>query len=544
MADETFANAAPSTPGREEKMNRKVYLLAGFLTLLALSLMTVKLIYGKSTVIQKTNPHLWRVSIVMNIWGQEARSKVRLTLPQNNPRQKIYNEHFENAEMVFYLRQRPITGNRVGFWREELLAGFKSIQYTFSSELRSASYKIPIELRRPENPLEAYGPDMKVWLAPSELIQSEDDAIKRQLKKILKKEKRIEPSMRKIYEFVRGGVEYRSEKGSKDAKETLDKLVADCGGKARLFAAFSRAAGIPSRIVGGLILKPGTKEITHVWTENYINGQWIPFDAVNGYFAEIPDYYLELYRGDYALIKHVGLKKFEYFFVIGEESVPPLDNPWSLYVLPIHFQDMIKVLLLIPVGALLISFFRTVVGVPTFGTFTPILLSLAFRQVSLQLGLISLFTVIFIGWLLRKLLDQMKILVIPRLAIILTMVVICVLTIMIVGYHLNERQIVYISLFPMVIMTWIVERFSVLEIEDGTKTAFKGVLGTVVISVITHWVFGLKTVKTYLFAFPEILFIVMALLLLLGRYTGIRVSELWRFRELLQKQKEKTLPPK
>lgn len=524
-------------------MNRKVYILAASLIVLAIILMTVKLIYGKSTVVQKSNPHLWRVSIVMNVWGQGGRSKVRLTLPKNNPRQTIYNEHFENSEMVFYIRERAMTGNRVGFWREELFEGFKSIQYTFSTELRSLSYKMPENLWRPENALEAYPPEMKVWLSPSEFIQSEDDRIQRQLKKVLKKEKRIAPSIRRIYDFVRTGVEYRSEKGSKDAKETLDKLVADCGGKARLFAALSRAAGIPSRIVGGLILKEGTKEITHVWAENYVDGKWIPFDVVNDYFAQVPDHYLELYRGDYALIKHVGFKKFEYFFVIGEEAVPPLDNPWSLYVLPIHFQDMIKVLLLIPVGALLVTFFRTVIGVPTFGTFTPILLSLAFRQVSVELGVISLCLVIFLGWLLRKLLDQMKILVIPRLAIVLTMVVICVLAIMMIGYHLNERQIVYISLFPMVIMTWIVERFSVLEIEDGTKTAMKTAGGTIVISMITHWVFGMKTVKTYLFAFPEILFIVMAILLLLGRYTGIRLTEFWRFRELLRVNKPKKQAP-
>lgn len=520
-------------------MNRKVYCLAGFLTLLALGMMTVKVIYGKSTVVQKSNPHLWRVSMVMNIWGQDGRAKVRLTLPKNNLRQTIYNEHFENAEMVFYVRGRAITGNRVGFWREEMLEGFKSIQYTFSTELRGMSYKIPENIWRPENPREAYPPEMKSWLTPSKQIQSKNKQIQRQLKKILKKEKRLSPSIRRIYDFVRGDVEYRSEKGSKDARETLNKLVADCGGKARLFVALSRAAGIPSRIVGGLILKQGTKEISHVWVENYVDGQWIPFDAVNDFYAQVPDHYLELYRGDYALIKQVGLKKFEYFFVIGGETVPPLDNPWSLYVLPIQFQDMIKILLLIPVGALLVSFFRTVIGIPTFGTFTPILLSLAFRQVSVELGLISLVTIIFLGWLLRKVLDQMKILVIPRLAIVLTMVVICVLTMMIIGYHWNERQIVYISLFPMVIMTWIVERFSVLEIEDGTKTAVKTALGTVAIAVITHWVFGMKSVKTYLFAFPEILFIVMALLLLMGRYTGIRVSELWRFRDLLRAQKEK-----
>lgn len=519
--------------------NKKVYILAFCLFALTAVLIIAKVIYGERMVEQKYNPHLWRINIIMNASGQGTRSKVRLTLPRENEHQTIYNEHFENNEMTFYIRERAITGNRVGFWRADLLDGFKSVQYTFSAQLRSLTYVIPPALERPENPAEYYPQELQFWLAPSEQIQSESEQIRRYLKKVVGKEKRISVVMEKLYNFIRTEVVYKSEKGSKDASATLDKLVADCGGQARLFAAMSRAAGIPSRIVGGLILEGGLKNTTHVWIENYIDGKWIPFDTVNDHYASIPSHYLELYRGDYALIKHTGLKKFEYFFIISEENIPPLDNPWSLYVLPVHFQGMIKILLLIPVGALIITFFRTIVGVPTFGTFTPILLSLAFREVSLWVGLGCLSAIIFIGWLFRKLLDHMKILVIPRLAIVLTMVVIMVLFIMILGFHTNQQRMLYISLFPMVIMTWMIERFSVLEIEDGTQTALKSVLGSAFVSILTYYLFGSKLLRSYLFAFPEILFSIMGILLLIGRYTGIRVVELTRFWELIRIRKIK-----
>lgn len=519
-------------------MNKKVYLISAFLIVLAGSLTSWKLNQGISSIQQKTNARLWRVSVVMNLTGQGARAKARLMLPQSSSHQTIYNEHFETDEMLFYIRQTLDTGNRRGYWKSELLDGVKSVQYRFSAQMTPTKFLLPQNALRPDHPLEVFPANFRPWLEPSEFIQSQDAALKKQLKKILQRDKTVVGSIRKIYDFVRGEVQYKSEKGSKDALLTLSKLEADCGGKARLFAAFSRAAGIPSRVVGGLILKQGTKEITHVWVENYINGQWIPFDVVNDYYAYLPEHYLELYRSDVALIRHLGLQKIEYFFVIGPENVPPLDNPWSLYALPIHFQGMIKVLLLIPLGALVVTIFRTIVGIPTFGTFTPILLSLALRQVSLPVGLGSLLGIIFLGWLLRKLLDHLKILVIPRLAIVLTLVVILVLGIMIVGYHFGNKRMLFISLFPMVIMTWIVERFSVLEIEDGTLTAVKTAMGNVLVSTVTYWIFGLKEVRAYLFAFPELLLVVMALLLLLGRYTGIRLTELLRFRELLKLKKK------
>lgn len=512
-------------------MNRRVYLCALFLVFLSLSLVAFKVVYGGQKVAEERGRReLWRVSIVMNIEGKGERAKVRLTLPQDNSRQTVYNEHFENDALVFYVRQRKLTGNRIGFWRSEILDGTKTLEYTFSAQMKSQAYTVPTGVKLAKDPA-VYPDEIRHWLEPSAFIQNSSVDIRRQLQRVIRSEKRPDMIVRMVYDFVRGEVKYKSEKGSKDAREALTKLVADCGGQARLFAALTRAAGIPTRIVGGIILKGGVKSITHVWTECYVGNEWIPFDTVNHHYAYLPADYLELYRGDYYLIKHTGLNKFNYFFVIGPERIPPVDNPWSLYALPIHFQSMIRVILLIPVGALVVAFFRTVVGVPTFGTFSPILLALAFREVSPTVGLACLGAIIFVGWLVRSALDHFKILVIPRLSIIVTLVVLMVLFLMVAGYRFGQQKILYISLFPFIIMTWTIERFSVLEIEDGLRSAFKSLCGTLVVAAAAYLIMERHDLRTYLFAFPELLLIIIAALLVLGRYTGIRLSEIWRFRE-------------
>lgn len=512
-------------------MNRKVYLFSLFLILIAAASISARVIYGGHKVSAEYSRHLWRINISMNITGKGSRAKVRLTMPRDNERQTIYNEHFENDELVFYVRDRPGTNNRIGFWRSELLDGSKTLQYTFSAQLKSLMYDMPKDLELVEDPFKTFPADFHRWIEPSEFIQSKDLVIKRYLKKVIGREKKTANVIRKIFDFVRGQVRYKSERGSKDAKDTLKKLVADCGGQARLFCALSRAAGIPSRVAGGIILTGGMKNTTHVWVENYVGGQWIPFDVVNDHYASIPNHYLELYRGDYYLFKYVGLSRFEYYFFIDAENMPPVDNRWSLYVLPIHFQAFAKVLLLIPVGALVVAFFRSVIGIPTYGTFGPILLALAFQEITLGMGIFFLFAVVFTGWILRKVLDHLKILVIPRMAIILTMVVIAVLAMMVVGSHFGMKNILYISLFPMIIITWTIERFSVTQIEDGTQAAFQTSLGTMAVAAAAYYVMQIHTLRIYLFAFPEALLIIMAVLLILGRYTGIRMMELWRFRE-------------
>ncbi len=513
-------------------MNKKVYILAAFLVLITGSCFYLRLSFGGQSIRPEFDRHLWRVEVGMTAHGKGTHAKVRLTLPSDTDRQTIYNENLDNAGMMFYIREQPLTKNRMGYWHSEILDGTKFIKYTFSAQLKSQTFVIPPDLELSESFRNSVPAEYRIWLNPSEFIQSDDKTVKKYLKKAIGREKNIEKIMHRMFDFVRGQVKYRTEKKSKDAKETLKRLTAACGGQARALAALSRAAGIPSRVVGGLILEPGVKQITHVWVENYIQGQWIPFDTTNGHFAFIPQHYLELYHGDYALIKHVGLDKFDYFFDIGFENIPPVDQPWSLYILPVHFHSLTKMLLLIPIGTLIVALTRIIIGIPTFGTFGPILLAIAFQEVSLIPGLLFVLLVLTINCWVRRLLDSLKILIIPKLAILVTMVVIILISVMMLSVHFGQPRMLYVSVFPIIIMTWMTERFSVLQIEDGTLAAIKSSLGTTVVACMAYGVMDIPKLRAYFFSFPELLLLNMAILLLLGRYTGIRLTELWRFRDL------------
>ena len=222
----------------------------------------------------------------------------------------------------------------------------------------------------------------------------------------------------------------------------------------------------------------------------------------------------------------------DYYFNVSYETIPPVDQPWSLYVLPVHFHNLTKTALLIPIGAMLVAISRLIIGIPTFGTFGPVLLAIAFQEVSLIPGLIFVFIVLSINIFIRRMLDHLKILIIPKLAILVTTVVIILISIMMISVELGARKMLYVSVFPIIIMTWMTERFSVLQIEDGTMTAIKSSLGTVFVAIITYGIMDLSAFKIYLFAFPELLLVNISALLLLGRYTGIRLLELTRFRDL------------
>jgi len=67
------------------------------------------------------------------------------------------------------------------------------------------------------------------------------------------------------------------------AAEVAEQLEGDCTEHAVLLAAMLRVKKIPSRIATGLIYIPSRSSFGgHMWTEAYLNNQWIPLDATLG----------------------------------------------------------------------------------------------------------------------------------------------------------------------------------------------------------------------------------------------------------------------
>ena len=57
----------------------------------------------------------------------------------------------------------------------------------------------------------------------------------------------------------------------------LDARAGDCSEHAVLLAALSRAVGIPSRVVAGLLFRKSSF-VGHMWVEVHV-GEWVPLDA-------------------------------------------------------------------------------------------------------------------------------------------------------------------------------------------------------------------------------------------------------------------------
>jgi hypothetical protein len=164
----------------------------------------------------------------------------------------------------------------------------------------------------------------------------------------------------------------------------------------------------------------------------------------------------------------------------------------------------------------------------------PVLVALAFRETQLVAGVILFSLVVCLGLAFRFFMENLRLLLVPRLASVLIIVVLLMALISIIGNQLGIETGLSVGLFPMVILTMTIERMSIVWEERGSSEAIQQGVGSLVVAALCYTVMENPVLKHLFFVFPELLLCVLAITLLLGRYSGYRLLELVRFRQLAE----------
>ncbi len=357
----------------------------------------------------------------------------------------------------------------------------------------------------------------------------------------------VMPVLRSIYDYTYNEIEGAPFKGFTDALTALRLKQASCNGKGRLFVALARHVGIPARLVGGVILNGERKKTSHQWVEVYIQNHWVPFDPTNGYFANIPDYYVQLYLKDKVLFSHTSDINFDYYFSSHSERLPSLliqhgeedqqstsnMNIVKALTLSGMTENTARIFLLFPLCTLIVVFIRNIVGFRTLAVFVPMLIASACVYTGLFMGIAMFIGVLFFAFLSHLYLEKLKLLKVPRLAAIITVLTMVIIGFIIVSDVRNPLQLGMLSLFPMVIISFLAERIHDMAVENDWMEMListSGSLGSIILCYLSLTSLYLQSVFAIL---PELLFIVLALIIFIGRWPGIRVVEYFRFRKIV-----------
>lgn len=316
--------------------------------------------------------------------------------------------------------------------------------------------------------------------------------------------------------------------------------------KAKVIDLLLSIAHVPMERVNTIRLTSGIAQTPELWLRSYNGNEWLYFNPETGEQG-LPADRLIWWFGEEPLIHVEGGRNPQVEFTLNNSQINAIrlaqlsDSQaqagfleYSLYGLPLQTQQVYQIMIMIPIGVLVILILRNLGGLQTLGTFTPVLIALAFRETELLFG-IALFTFITaLGLMLRSYLEHLKLQMLPRLSVVLTFVVVLMAVISLLSHKLGLERGLSIALFPMVILTMTIERLSITWEERGAAHAFKVAMGTLLAATLAYLLMSIPELTYFIFTFPGVLLIMVAFMLAMGRYRGYRLTELFRFKAFLK----------
>lgn len=493
---------------------------------------------GPDALLEKIQPvKAYDFSLTTDFEPDDSDVNIHTYLPVSNARQKILTqEHYDN---VFRRTEKDASGQKIHWIADP---NSSQTRYQVRAVTKAMQFDIPEDLPLPLLP----STELPEYLLPTEFIQSEHIEISQLWQQIQPENTgNLLAVVRAIYDHTHKQLETVDFKGTTDALTAARLGVASCNGKSRLFVALARLNQLPARLVGGVILDSREKRTSHQWVEVYIQGYWVPFDPTNGHFAALPDNYLQLYTGDQPLIRHTSNINFDYRFDSKEVQIssifhPGLQSPGddSQIVQALAELDMspqtIGLVLLFPLCSLLITFLRNVIGIKTFGIFMPMLIASACFYTGLTKGALGFGSLLLIAVVVYAIAERMHLLKTARLAIVLSCIVATLLIFLLYSDAETRFELGLLSVFPVVIISFIAERLNQSMGESDWHETLITSLGTLLTVLLCFILFQSMLLKNLFASLPALILWVLAVQVHLGKWSGIRLSEMLRFRQLLK----------
>lgn len=206
---------------------------------------------------------------------------------------------------------------------------------------------------------------------------------------------------------------------------------------------------------------------------------------------------------------------------------------------------------ILPFIGLFLAFFRIILGVNVTNIFIPIVIILTSFVLGMGLTLEVLLISLVLAYLTRYLISEFHLHLAVKSSLIITLVSIGL--ILILPFLRNSKLFIdsnshLVIIYGLLIIAILNEKLSTLKMTHNNLWGdLKNVIKTIIFAIICFLFLGgtiywspeyqwqWPWLKNFIMNFPESIFIALFLTFAIGRYTGLRVSEIFRFRKLIFK---------
>jgi len=517
-------------------MNKSFKIVVIAVLVVAIVSMSFKVIPFTKSLDRFMPSEVYEVDYNFFMKGGDKEMFIKTYVPQDNERQKILRKDTVADKVNFKIENEK--ENKRAIWKLRKGSNINNITYSFTFKGKAIQYNIADNLPITKS-------FSSQFLNEEKYIEVHHSKIDSLAKSLALGKTNLKSVLTSLYNFVYH-IPSAPIRDVTSAVTAFEQNQASCNGKARLFVALCRNRGIPAKLKGGLILENTKKRISHLWAEVLVNDKWIPFDVLNGHFAYLPSNYLEIYSGDHFLITHTPNVLFDYSYEIKNISFVPfinvtakksiINHPVSLVKLlqsKIMPKSVLNFLILLPLGGLLIALIKNVIGLKTYGVFLPILIAFALTYTGYFTGVFLFMLITLLVTVISIPLNNWGLLYAPKMVVILSCTVVSMLIAILVGIQYKITWLTSFSFFPVIIVSIMAERFARAIEEDGYQKAINTILQTLLTTTLCYVVFSSVVIHSMLLIFPELLLIMIAMSLMLGKWIGLRVFEYSRFSTIL-----------
>lgn len=211
--------------------------------------------------------------------------------------------------------------------------------------------------------------------------------------------------------------------------------------------------------------------------------------------------------------------------VEGMPTAEFLQDNVSLFYVARDVDRQLGQVVMVPLGAVVVVFFRVTLGITMLGPFRPILIALAVLQTGIIAGALFAAFVMFVVALVRPGLKNAALPYFSRLAILLMGVVVLQVALVILGESFDWEGFSLVAFFPIVVLCLTADGFARVLARDGLRPAAWRGATTLGIALVIVGIFKIPGCRELLFDHPELMLVEIACVLLISTSANFRLFE-------------------
>ncbi len=198
----------------------------------------------------------------------------------------------------------------------------------------------------------------------------------------------------------------------------------------------------------------------------------------------------------------------------------------------------IYIFLVIPIILTIIIIFKHFIGLSPIWIVIPLFVSLLFLKLWVFLSLFFILFFVIINILLSLITERYNLLYAPRMVFLISINMISFIAFMNIWYALNLVSLNISDILYFIIFILLSEKMISIITSKDLLEYKESFFYTLLIGLFCYVILNINAIKVILLSYPELILLLIPINFFIGKFTGLRITEYFRFKEIIKSVEE------